>query len=127
VFNDRCAIGVLDTLLRAGVTVPGDISLVGCDDSRLARLSTVNLTTVGQDARSMANLAVTRAVGRLTGQLISERHCGRVAGAVPQDRRGLNVGYVTVHRGENRCLEVIVMIAWNEENPWSAGVFRWSG
>jgi len=73
VFNDRCAIGVLDTLLRAGVTVPGDVSLVGYDDSRLARLSTVNLTTVGQDARTMANLAVTRAVGRLTGQQITER------------------------------------------------------
>jgi len=73
VFNDRCAIGVLDTLLRGGVTVPGDVSLVGYDDSRLARLSTVNLTTVGQDARTMADLAVTRAVGRLTGQQITER------------------------------------------------------
>ncbi|SRR6266540_2026234 len=39
----------------------------------LKHYSRVNLTTFGQDARTMANLAVTRAVGRLTGQQITER------------------------------------------------------
>jgi DNA-binding LacI/PurR family transcriptional regulator len=32
-------------LHRAGLTVPGDISVIGYDDSRLARLSHVDLTT----------------------------------------------------------------------------------
>ena len=45
-FDDRCATGVLDVLHRAGRTVPGDISVIGYEDSRLARLSDVNLTTV---------------------------------------------------------------------------------
>ena len=48
VFNDRCATGVLDVLHRAGLTVPGDISVIGYDDSRLARLSHVDLTTVAK-------------------------------------------------------------------------------
>jgi DNA-binding LacI/PurR family transcriptional regulator len=65
--NDRCAVGVLDTLLRAGVDVPGEISLVGYDDSRLARLTHINLTTVAQDAAQMAKLAVDAVVARLEG------------------------------------------------------------
>ena len=65
VFNDRCATGVLDVLHRAGLTVPGDISVIGYDDSRLARLSHVNLTTVAQDAEQMTTLAVSRAIDRL--------------------------------------------------------------
>ena len=67
VFNDRCATGVLDVLRGAGVSVPGDVSVVGFDDSRLARLSHVDLTTIAQDAATMTELAVARAVSRLEG------------------------------------------------------------
>ena len=48
--NDRCAVGVLDTLRRAGIDVPGDVSVVGYDDSRLARLAHIDLTSIAQDA-----------------------------------------------------------------------------
>jgi DNA-binding LacI/PurR family transcriptional regulator len=65
--NDQCAVGVLDTLLRAGVNVPGEVSVVGYDDSRLARLTHVDLTTVAQDAERMARLAVEAVVERLDG------------------------------------------------------------
>ena len=65
--NDRCAVGVLDTLRRAGVDVPGEISVVGYDVSRLARLTHINLTTVAQDAEQMARLAVEAVVERLDG------------------------------------------------------------
>jgi DNA-binding LacI/PurR family transcriptional regulator len=73
VFNDRCATGVLDVLRGAGVTVPGAMSVVGFDDSRLARLSHVDLTTIAQDAATMTELAVARAVARLDGTPIGER------------------------------------------------------
>ena len=73
VFNDRCATGVLDVLRGAGVAVPGDISVVGFDDSRLARLSHVDLTTIAQDAATMTELAVARAVARLDGTAMGER------------------------------------------------------
>ncbi|GGK62712.1 LacI family DNA-binding transcriptional regulator [Streptomyces flaveus] len=66
-FNDRCATGVLDVFLRAGIAVPDDISVVGFDDSHLARLAHIDLTTVGQDIPRLAHLAVSRAVARLEG------------------------------------------------------------
>ncbi|TLS47121.1 LacI family transcriptional regulator [Streptomyces montanus] len=69
-FNDRCATGVLDIFLRSGVAVPGDISVVGFDDSHLARLAHIDLTTVGQDISRLAGLAVGRAVARLEGDEI---------------------------------------------------------
>ncbi|MGI5192202.1 LacI family DNA-binding transcriptional regulator [Streptomyces sp. CA-288835] len=64
-FNDRCATGVLDVFLRAGVAVPDDISVVGFDDSHLARLAHIDLTTVGQNIPRIAQLAVGRAIARL--------------------------------------------------------------
>jgi DNA-binding LacI/PurR family transcriptional regulator len=67
VFNDRCATGVLDVLRRAGLSVPQDVSVVGFDDSSLARLSHVALTTVAQDAGRITALALARAVARLDG------------------------------------------------------------
>lgn len=73
VFNDRCATGVLDVLRRTGLDVPGDVSVTGYDDDRLARLSHVDLTTVAQDAGHLAALAVTRAVERLEGREVARR------------------------------------------------------
>jgi DNA-binding LacI/PurR family transcriptional regulator len=65
VFNDRCATGVLDALRRADRSVPHDMSVVGFDDSSLARLSHVALTTVAQEVDRISTLAVTRAIARL--------------------------------------------------------------
>jgi DNA-binding LacI/PurR family transcriptional regulator len=96
VFNDRCATGVLDVLRGAGVAVPGGrserivrhsastrsaeraqrgsvMSVVGFDDSRLARLSHVDLTTIAQDAAALTELAVARAVARVEGTASGER------------------------------------------------------
>src|SRR6185503_18318919 len=66
-FNDRCALGLVDVLLRAGVRVPDDVSVVGFDDSPLAGLAHVDLTTIGQDSARLADLAVARAVERIEG------------------------------------------------------------
>ena len=63
--NDRCAVGLLDALSRLGVAVPGAVSVVGYDDSALARLAHVDLTSVSQDARGQAGQAVALAVERL--------------------------------------------------------------
>ena len=64
-YNDRCAVGLLDVLVRDGVAVPDEMSVVGYDDSQVARLPYLRLTTVSQDAAGMAKLAVDRAVARL--------------------------------------------------------------
>jgi DNA-binding LacI/PurR family transcriptional regulator len=63
--NDRSAVGLVDALARAGIEVPGGLSVVGYDDSALARLAHINLTSVSQDGRRQAEEAVTAAVSRL--------------------------------------------------------------
>lgn len=65
VFNDRAALGVLDRLRREGVDVPRQMSVVGYDDSPIARLATVDLTTVSQAPEAMAVAAVKAAIEHL--------------------------------------------------------------
>lgn len=69
--DDLVAVGALKACLAAGVAVPGRISLVGCDDVELARLTTPELTTVRVPAREMgaraARLLIRRLEGRATG------------------------------------------------------------
>jgi DNA-binding LacI/PurR family transcriptional regulator len=66
-YNDRSAVGVLDTLLRSGVAVPGAVSVVGYDDSPLSRLAHIDLTTVSQDSEQLMRHAVAAVVERLDG------------------------------------------------------------
>ncbi len=72
-YNDRSAVGFLDVFARSGIAVPGNISVVGYDDSQVAWLPYLGLTTVSQDATQLARLAVERAVARLEHQQITDR------------------------------------------------------
>lgn len=65
-FNDRCAVGVRVALARGGVAVPEQVSVIGYDDSPLARLATVDLTSVNQNLDAMAE-ATMRALRDLMG------------------------------------------------------------
>ena len=60
-------VGVLDALRRAGVDVPGRVSMTGYDDSVLAQLGHIDLTSVSQAPREQANRAVEAVVERLDG------------------------------------------------------------
>lgn len=73
VFNDHCASGVLDVFRRAGLDVPGDISVVGYDDSWVAALGQFDLTSVAQDTATLTALAVGRAVDRIEGVPVTHR------------------------------------------------------
>jgi DNA-binding LacI/PurR family transcriptional regulator len=64
-FNDRCAIGLRDTLVRSGCSVPEELSVIGYDDSPLARLGTVDLTSVSQDPVGLADATVAVAAALL--------------------------------------------------------------
>src|SRR4029077_16177708 len=61
-FNDRCALGVMDVLIRAGVAVPQKMSVVGFDDSPLAGTAPIDLTTISKDSTGRARAAVQRLV-----------------------------------------------------------------
>jgi DNA-binding LacI/PurR family transcriptional regulator len=64
-YNDTTAIGVLRALRTAGVAVPADISVVGCDDISAASWVTPALTTVAQQKAEMGRLAVERLASML--------------------------------------------------------------
>jgi DNA-binding LacI/PurR family transcriptional regulator len=66
-YNDASAVGLLDALLRAGVDVPGEVSVVGYDDSPLSRLAHIDLTTVSQESQQLMRHAVAAVVERLDG------------------------------------------------------------
>jgi DNA-binding LacI/PurR family transcriptional regulator len=63
-FNDHCAAGLMAAARRAGVAVPEELSVVGYDDSHVAALSSVALTTVAQDSSALASSAFALAVAR---------------------------------------------------------------
>lgn len=65
--NDQCAIGLLEVFAQAGVKVPEQVSIVGYDDSHIAGLSHIDLTTVRQDAPRLARSAVRAADEQLRG------------------------------------------------------------
>jgi DNA-binding LacI/PurR family transcriptional regulator len=72
--NDRSAIGLLDELRRASIDVPGDIAITGYDDSMLARLTHIELTTASQEPRQQAEAAVKLVVERLDHQRSERRN-----------------------------------------------------
>lgn len=60
--NDLLAIGSLSALNRAGIKVPDQISVIGFDDTELARHATPPLSSMRIHSRSMAKAAVRRVV-----------------------------------------------------------------
>lgn len=64
--NDQQAAGMLQVFARAGVNVPGDVTVAGFDDSSVARFSFVDLTTARQDPEQMGRGAIALAVRRAT-------------------------------------------------------------
>ncbi|WP_432970463.1 LacI family DNA-binding transcriptional regulator [Dactylosporangium sp. CA-233914] len=55
--NDLLALGLIAGLLRHGIRVPGDISVVGYDDIELAEHSSLPLTTIRQPKQELGRVA----------------------------------------------------------------------
>jgi DNA-binding LacI/PurR family transcriptional regulator len=65
--NDLSAIGALNAILSSGRRVPGDLSIVGFDDIRLAPYTSPPLTTVHQPAAEIARHATTLLLDLIDG------------------------------------------------------------
>jgi len=68
VANDQMALGLLNALHEAGLSVPGDVSVVGFDDVPEAAYYTPPLTTVRQDFAELGRRGVQLVLARLRGE-----------------------------------------------------------
>jgi DNA-binding LacI/PurR family transcriptional regulator len=65
-YNDMTAIGLISAARQAGLSVPGDLAVVGFDDIPLAAHVYPSLTTVAQPQRDMGRQAMNMALALMT-------------------------------------------------------------
>ena len=56
--NDDTALGVLQCAARLGLSVPGDIGLIGLNDMEMARWQLIGLTTIHQPVAQIIEAAI---------------------------------------------------------------------
>jgi DNA-binding LacI/PurR family transcriptional regulator len=64
--NDVSALGALDVFDAAGLAVPGDVSVAGYDNTFVAALRHISLTSIDQDREQLGRLAVETLIDRIT-------------------------------------------------------------
>ena len=99
--NDLCAIGAMNALEEAGLSIPEDVSLVGYDNTTLAALLHIELTSIDQPGNVMGRSAIDRLSERIEGERSAPRHdvvapalVVRKTTAPPRDDRSEALGSV---------------------------------
>ena len=72
--NDEMALGILEAARTRGLRVPDDLSIVGFDDTEIARVASPQLTTVAQPLRRMGAVALRTALRLGAGEHIDSHH-----------------------------------------------------
>ena len=68
------ALGVLEAARARGLRVPDELSVVGFDDTEIARVSSPPLTTVAQPLRKMGAVALRTALRLARGERVDSHH-----------------------------------------------------
>ncbi|MFF4615620.1 LacI family DNA-binding transcriptional regulator [Nonomuraea jabiensis] len=71
---DEVALGVMEAARARGLRIPEDVSVVGYDDTQVARMASPPLTTVRQPLREMGGMALRTALRLAAGERIDSRH-----------------------------------------------------
>jgi LacI family transcriptional regulator len=71
---DLFALGIIEAARTRAMTVPGDLSVVGFDDSYAAEWASPPLTTVHQPLRELGALALRRLLQRAAGEEVESHH-----------------------------------------------------
>jgi LacI family transcriptional regulator len=72
--NDLLALGVLQSMFAARISVPDEMAIVGYDDIEFAAAAAVPLTSVRQPAVSMGRLAAEMLMEETVGDVAGHRH-----------------------------------------------------
>jgi LacI family transcriptional regulator, xylobiose transport system transcriptional regulator len=72
--SDEVALGILEAARARGLRVPEDLSIVGFDDTEVARLASPPLTTVKQPLREMGAVALRTALQLAAGEKVDSHH-----------------------------------------------------
>jgi LacI family transcriptional regulator len=72
--SDETALGVLEAARSRGLRIPEHLSVVGFDDTRVARLASPPLTTVRQPLQEMGRVAMRTALRLAAGEKVESHH-----------------------------------------------------
>jgi LacI family transcriptional regulator len=70
-WSDLDAVHVLDCAKRLGMRVPEDLAVIGYDNSSVAALSPINLTSIDQSGNRLGELAAEALISRISGRKIA--------------------------------------------------------
>jgi LacI family transcriptional regulator len=72
--SDEVALGAMEAARARGLRVPEDLSVVGFDDTQVARLASPQLTTIRQPLREMGAVALRTALQLAAGEKVDSHH-----------------------------------------------------
>jgi LacI family transcriptional regulator len=87
-FNDQLALGAMQLALESGLRVPGDLSIVGFDDTIEASIVTPRLTTVHQPLAEIGRMGVSLLTRLLAKQRVEALHVELETTLVIRDSTG---------------------------------------
>ncbi|WP_308162782.1 LacI family DNA-binding transcriptional regulator [Nocardia alni] len=86
--SDVTALGVVEAARRRGLRVPDDLSVIGFDDTVMARLSTPALTVIRQPLHDMGRVALRTLLKLIDGAPLDSHHVELATNLVVRDSTG---------------------------------------